>query len=362
MVKHSFAVAAHSYFRILNKEYAKRRFLGSRRLEPTFSYTKIFSSDLLQRRILNVSDPNVTANFRVALAGARLQADESQDTLDDFRSANAALYGVPEMSYVVPILAWLKSKVTDETMEHFDYILSHTNLTSVPGSHRVPSQSLFERYQSYLRRYIQIDASPTKSIATQLRQALRSSGLYAKGWRVVERDDASHGHVSHQQKRVYIGKRYVPRSKHSALRIVIHEVYGHALRGPQPSISESEGFATLLEQLTSRKFSFVRSFRYLAAAAGWGTLGTPMTFRQVYEIIWRAMVIAGKYDEAGAKRHAFDECVRVFRGGRPDIAGAVFLKDSLYFKANLDMWQVLQADNLDYNEFVDIIEGRRTVL
>jgi hypothetical protein len=91
-------------------------------------------------------------------------------------------------------------------------------------------------------------------------------------------------------------------------------------------------------------------------------LGTPMTFREVYEILWRAMVIGSSYPVEDAKSHAFDECYRAFRGGRPDIAGAVYLKDSIYFRANLIMWSILEDADIGYDKFVDIIEGRMELL
>lgn len=154
----------------------------------------------------------------------------------------------------------------------------------------------------------------------------------------------------------------MPRTHSAAVRIAVHEVYGHALRGHQDSITESEGFASLLEQLVGDKFVFRRSYRYLAAALGWGVFGTPMTFRQVYEIIWRTMVITGTYSLQEAQMYAFDECTRVFRGGVPSLPGAIYLKDSTYFDANIRMWRNLKEHPLQYNEFVDVIEGRRRIL
>jgi hypothetical protein len=118
----------------------------------------------------------------------------------------------------------------------------------------------------------------------------------------------------------------------------------------------------MIEQLLDHRFKFRRAYRYLGAALGWGSAGGPRTFREVYEILWRLMVIASRYNEENAKSYAFDECVRVFRGGRPDIAGMVFLKDAIYFAANIAVWQRLQSEPLAYNEFVDVIEGRRKVL
>ena len=175
-------------------------------------------------------------------------------------------------------------------------------------------------------------------------------------------DDASHARVNKAKKLVMIGRFYQPRRKISYWGIVAHEIYGHALRSEIDDQFESEGFAILLEQLLRDTFKFRRSYRYLAAALGWGVLGAPRTFREVYEIIWRLMVIASGYTEDKAKDYAFNECVRVFRGGRPDIAGMVFLKDTIYLAANIALWKQLEKTQISYNEFIDIIEGRQRVL
>jgi len=171
----------------------------------------------------------------------------------------------------------------------------------------------------------------------------------------------SHARIYHHTKKIKIGEDYKPRKVMAVGRIVAHEIYGHALRGPSKSLSESEGFALAIEQLTGSRFKFRRAYRYLAASLGWGVFGKPMNFREVFEIIWRLMFISSGYSENKSKEHAFDECCRVFRGGRPDIAGAVYLKDTIYFDANIKVWNFLDAKKLDYEKFVDIIEGRSTI-
>lgn len=73
-------------------------------------------------------------------------------------------------------------------------------------------------------------------------------------------------------------------------------------------------------------------------------------------------MIGSRYNLEVARSYAFDECYRAFRGGKPDMAGAVLLKDMVYFDANIKMWKVLEENPLSYSQFVDVIEGRGVVL
>lgn len=360
---YSFATAAHSYFRILNKEDAKRAFLKSEQGEPSFDYGRRLDPSSIRNRLEGDLPAILKDNLRLALAGAVLQSDTSEEAVAEFRNANVRLYGEPELCYALLIMQRLRAKADGPTKPLFDYIESSIKLpTKKERDVFTPQDDTFTRYRTYFARYVGENALTETTLIGLLTQALAHTGLDKEGWHIKVLDDTSHARVVHDKKRINVGSWYVPRSFQSAEKIVFHEVYGHALRGKPRSVVESEGFATLLEQLVDDRFKLVRSFRFLAIALGWGLFGSPMTFREVYEIIWRGMVISGRYDEASAKSHAFDECARAFRGGRPDVPGAVFLKDSVYFTANLDIWQVLEQRPLDYNEFKDVIEGRRTLL
>ncbi len=360
---YSFATAAHSYFRILNKEEAKQAFLKLKQGEPSFSYGRRLNPSLIRNRLESDLPTTVKDNLRLALAGAVLQSDASDEAIAEFRRANVDLYGEPELCYAQLIMERLRERAEGPTKPLFEYIESAVKLPAKKERDVfTPNDDTFTQYKEYFERYVGKDALTEPTLAGLLTQALAHTGLDNEGWHIKVLNDASHARVIHDKKRINVGGNYIPRSFQSAEKIVFHEVYGHALRGKPRSVVESEGFATLLEQLVDDRFKLVRSFRYLAIALGWGLFGKPMTFREVYEIIWRGMVISGRYDEASAKSHAFDECARAFRGGRPDVPGAVFLKDSVYFTANLNIWQVLEHSPLDYNEFKDVIEGRRALL
>lgn len=362
MVNHfPFPVAAHSYFVIRNKNETKRTFLKSQTTEPHFSYGPILNINMVQAYLLRVPDDSFAKKtLRLVEAAALLQLNP--DALDTFRKANLAIIHKPKKVYVEAILSRIADKVTPETQAVWDQVILQTGLLK-SFSMTTPSEVLFHQYAQYLRRYAGILKTKGLTISEILQSHLESTGLRQKGWTVAHSANIeSPPRTNHRTNTIWIGEDYQPHTVKAKKRIVTHEVYGHALRGPQMSISEAEGFAIVLEQLTSPSFKYRRSYRYLAVALGWGVLGSPMTFRQVFEILWRVMLIGSNYSRLQARQFAFDETYRAFRGGRPEIAGSVFLKDSIYFDANIAIWNVLIDQEFSYNEFVDIIEGRRTLL
>lgn len=361
---YTFPVASHSYFRVGNQAEERQKFLKDNTYSPVFSYGKLMKEALVLERLKNVEpDSRAQVSLQLVQTSSILQQDASKEVLATFRALNQELFDEPNASYLKDLLAHIREKVTPKTKKYWDYIEA-----ALPGEYDnlpdyAPSEEVFLHYKTYFETYSDKTLfDSAKSLPVLLQDALHKTHLNEAGWRMVLRRDASHASVHHYNKSVSVGELYTPRTHEGALRIVTHEVYGHALRGHQDTVAESEGFAILLEQLLDDRFKFRRSYRYLAAGLGWGSLGSPMTFREVYEIVWRAMVIVGIYGEKEAKANAFNECTRVFRGGRPDIAGAVYLKDSVYFEANIAMWQKLSEKLLEYNEFIEVIEGKRRIL
>lgn len=360
----TFPVATHTYFRIYNQGKEKSKFLADPHYQPVFRYSGQLDSALVTKRLAAVPEgSSAKRSLQLVLASAELQKEPTTQTLYAFQMQNDALFGAPKRSYVEGLLSRIRDRVDGSTERLWSEIEQRLDepLEEMPDI--VPSEETFQRYREYFRRYShEALYEKAQSLPGLMETALRETGLAANGWRVNVRRDASHAKVHHHGKTISIGAQYQPRTREAVARIVAHEVYGHALRGHQDSVVESEGFAILLEQLLGERFKFRRSYRYLAAGLAWGCIDHQMTFRQTYEIIWRAMVIVGTYDEQKAKGHAFDECARVFRGGNPAIAGAVYLKDGVYFDANVAMWRQLRSEPLTYNEFIDVIEGRRRIL
>lgn len=362
---YSFPIATHSYFHVLNQSTEKKLFLESEGYQPTFRYSTQLNEQLIKDRLAQV-EGDIYAQYalRLVYAGARMQGHQvGAPELIGFRALNVRLFGAPQKSYIDAILHRASMSVTAETKSHWDYITKILGQSFVDVPDIGPSQQVFAKYKTYFDTYCHDSLyDVNRPLPDLLAGALDSTGLSDAGWAVRVVDGASHARVHHDMKTITVGRSYRPRTSKAAARIVAHEVYGHALRGHQGSVAEAEGFALVLEQLLDERYKFRRSYRYLAAGLGMGTENHPMTFREVYEILWRIMVIISRYSPSVAKRHAFDECTRVFRGGRPDVAGAVYLKDSVYFTANIDIWKRLSALDLSYNDFIDLIEGRRKVL
>ncbi|MCB9822968.1 DUF1704 domain-containing protein [Candidatus Nomurabacteria bacterium] len=360
----NFPVASHSYFRIANLKEQYDEFIGSgAKSNPTFKYGTSFSNVVIARRLKKVSDNSLD----LVSAGLNLQSKTvTKKDLNHFRFINAAKYGNPRSDYVNAILSRVESAVDSETKDLWQYISQACSYKSDNNEKTSiwPSPQLFNMIKGYGQKYMVdlVRADYKIGLHGVFNLIIKSTGLASDGWVLCSRDDDSSAHVTHKNKRITVGSNYRPRNIRATYRIVAHEIYGHALRGPQDDLKESEGFAILLEQLLDKKFKPRRMFRYLAAALGWGTTTDSMDFCAVYEIIWRSMVILSKYSEIDAKRHAFSECARVFRGGRPDIPGAVYLKDTLYFSANMLFWQEFEKSTISYNDFMEIANGSKKVL
>lgn len=362
---YSFPIATHSYFHVLNQSTEKKLFLESETYVPKFRYNKQLNEQLIEDRLAR-TEGDVYAQYALKLvyAGARMQGHQvGMPELISFRALNVRLFGAPQKSYIDAILHRASLSVTDETKPYWDYVTKRLGQSFVDVPDIGPSHQVFMKYKTYFDAYCHDSLYDVgRPLPELLAAALDSTGLADAGWTVRVVNGSSHARVHHDLKTVMVGQSYRPRTSKAAARIVAHEVYGHALRGHQGSVAEAEGFALVLEQLLDKRYKYRRSYRYLAAGLGMGTEDHPMAFREIFEIMWRIMVIMSRYSPSVAKRHAFDECTRVFRGGRPDVAGAVYLKDSVYFTANIDIWKQLSMHDLSYNDFIDLIEGRRKVL
>lgn len=358
----SFAVAAHSYFVATNKAEQSDLFLSGQQEQPYFTYRGMYKAAMIDERICQVGSENPRWRRSLELVRCSVSLQHDASYVSEFRDRNVQSYGEPKRQYAAAILNRMAGRVTSDSQQLWHEIEQLLPDDYMDAAVFMPAKDTFERYRTYMMKYI-AEFPEGVDLSSALNRQLAITKLDRDGWSVSVRDGAMPARTHHRSKKISIGREYRTRSRQALRRIVVHEVYGHALRGQQESVAEAEGFAIMLEQLCDPAFRYRRSYRYLAIALGWGVFGTHMTFRQVHEIMWRAMIMGNKYyTEERAKRYAFEECYRAFRGGRPDIAGAVYLKDSCYFAANIAVWEMLVNSPLNYDEFIDCIEGRRTVL
>ena len=59
-----------------------------------------------------------------------------------------------------------------------------------------------------------------------------------------------------------------------------------------------------------------------------------------------------------AKKQAYIQCVRIFRGTPGDLPGVVFPKDIAYFDGNAKIWDYLREINGDKNAFIQLFKGK----
>ena len=358
--KYLFPVATQSYFRAINIDVQRTRFLESSDYSPRFIYPGNYNEELVLSRQAQTTKGSVEYDkLNLVLCSIRLQKDSNE--LIEFNKLNDRIFGAPIQLHAQKILSRMLTQSTERTKVYSDEIIRILNFKILPDAQFGPNQDVFLKYKKYFSRYRHASEIQNHDVAFAIKRELVNSGMAEKGWVLQLVKGKAHARTNHQMMKIKLGRDYHPRTLGAAERIAVHEVYSHALRGKQSSETESEGFAMALEQLLASCFKPRRSYRYLAASLGWGVFGRPMAFRDVFEIIWRLMRIISRYSEADAKAHAFNECYRVFRGGRADLAGAVYLKDIVYFESNLKVWDALSIKDIDYDKFVDIIEGRSTI-
>ncbi len=344
-------MGAHAYLRPINLEVQKELFLQGSIDSPRFEY-RAYKEGALSK------------DNELVSASQALRKSPTKLNIDRFRRLNLGVYGEPSTQLAGGIMRNIELKADNpkkhqlwtEVQAIVKPIYSHGE--ALPGVEAEVFLHYRTLFANYTNSYFDSVDKKDMSLAELMEDSLRESGLNLQGWSLLEVNDASHARVNHGKKRIIVGAQYKPRTKNAKMRIVAHEVYGHARRGRVDSLGENEGFAVLIEQLVGGVFKYRRAYRYLA-----GTLAYQgNSFRTVFEVIWRLMVIASDYTDENARSHAFNECTRIFRGGLMEEGGAVFLKDTIYFSANLALWKVLSRQLLSYDEFTDIIEGRRVVL
>ena len=54
--------------------------------------------------------------------------------------------------------------------------------------------------------------------------------------------------------------------------------------------------------------------------------------------------------EEQATQYTWRLCCRIFRGGDPNIPGACFLKDKIYFEGNIKMWSELEKNPAQFEK------------
>lgn len=290
--------------------------------------------------------------------------------LKQLRDLNESLYGKPDAVITNAILniASMQAHKSARDQLLWGEVVNLLNLPSaVTDDSAEPTRTAFMHYKQLFSKYAPWALKKSTDLPQDPVQltdfALCQIGADAMGWQAAWSEEGMTARVSYEHKKVFISRSYKPLSLSSLKQTIVHEVYGHVNRhvksgGKFFETEEAEGFGVFLEQILQASFSHKRTLRYLAIALGWGTIGRARTFRETYEVLWRCAALIGGGSLESAKKKAFNECVRAFRGGNPSVPGAVFTKDILYLSGNVRVWKHMGSRLRSYDEFVKILEGK----
>lgn len=299
--------------------------------------------------------------------------NNNQSDVEGFHHLNQLLYGVANKAISMGIIRKLQnSKFWSESNEARELLENELNLAE-PGLQvrlYAPSAETFNRYKEMFRQSLQefdefINSLNNKTynyeqIVDAVKKGLESINALEAGWRVAPRSHMSDLKVSVSRKIIYVGKNVHPRSAKSLRRLIAHEIGCHVLRSNSGARwqklekigGHEEGLALLLEQLIEDKFIHRRTMRYLATSCALAVgAKEKLDFVKTFKIIRAALIVLGNKNVDRINRRAFYEAFRIFRGGLPNVPGIVFRKDLRYLVENLEVWQKLEEEPIDQNQF-----------
>ncbi len=372
-LKNHYRTALYTYFRINNLAEVYEQFQLDPNKTPVFTYSNSVSERAASRRLLHLKrdlakygqdDKDITVFLERRILETRIlkrycalnnKPDKvSQSDLDGYLSLQTKLYGEVSSDLYEGILSSLEDiakktssnkkqlpKPDKDTFRHYKELFNNAfpELNDIFAS--IPSKVNY----------------PTNLILGLLSQALISIDADKAGWAPQLISHGSHVVVAKHSRKVLISDQIKP---HTALRlkqIIAHEIACHVQRtlGSSPATNsyfanDEEGLAIVLEQLVNNRFTHKRTMRYLALCLALGQGGQPRNFIDTYDVMLRAMLDLGNSEDK-AKLKAFYETSRVFRGGFPEIAGGVYIKDKIYLESNLRVWEQLKENHLDKDRF-----------
>lgn len=209
-----------------------------------------------------------------------------------------------------------------------------------------------------------------------------SIGLVEPGiWDSEINPDSNSIATSQERCRIEVGAKRKSMSNMEMKESLLHEDGTHLLRrllGDKANFAAmgtglvgyedaEEGICVVIEQIYEGKprEAGVQYYTLLGLASGLD--GKKRDFRQTYEIAWRreAMLKLAENNQeltekilSRAKKQAYIQCVRIFRGTPCNLPGVVFPKDIFYFDGNEKIWHYLDKIKGDDMAFVKLFLGK----
>lgn len=396
-----YSKAPYSYLTITDFEGHQRRFLANSKQNPKFTYITGFSELKLKERLGRLEadlkqdglDEPSRKFLNRRISETQLLLALLNNDLDKVRKLNAMHFGEPSLALTEHIIGHGMKFITLNYPEMlmspiFKDLERLVNFELKPGTKQLleVAEADFEHYQKLLSKnqapllavLARKASGPFKSAAVVkvIDEGLKAIGADKLGWKVVPHSHLSYVRIDNSTKTVVVGKGIFLKDHKSLKQIVLHELGVHVMRsvngeesrdtslryGSDGSRSSEEGLAIFVEQLSRQKLIPLRTFRYLAAALASGVDGKQRDFKMVFEVLWRYIYLISSRNETNARKRAFHETARVFRGLPANAKGLSFNKDITYLVSNVKIWEHLRARNLSQSEFDAMFEGKVDVL
>lgn len=325
----------------------------------------------------------------VALIGALIILHQSNDNPEQIEEVNhlcAQLYGSYNTDLFYHHLQLLLAQAAQNQNDPaWDFVTKHVVVPRHAAKIAAePAKADFAYYKQLARQqFLAVEATVERhsiqdqhifageTLQTMVNELLQAIGATAQGWQAVLSTETTKIAVNYTKKTIYIREGHFRMMPYRLCGLLAHEVMVHVRRklhatarqqlAIQASASEQafeEGLGVFAEQVFLSGFRHLRQFRYVAIGLAKGSDGTPRTFRGVYELLWRLKYLAQQTGtEETARRYAFDETSRVFRGLPLHVRGAAFTKDKLYIEGNAAVWRSLSS-KLTPDNFADFLFKR----
>jgi hypothetical protein len=366
-----YRTALYSYFRVNNLPEAYKEFIKNPHKAPVFTYSKSVNVKSASLRLKHLKedyqrhaeysddikkflDRRITETKALLLfARHKDEAKIDDHILTKYRRLQHELYGdvIPELFFGI------KRRLNE---------LGKSSVRQPLPALYSPSKKTFDRYKQIFNSAFPelqtvIDSVPkgssfnSESIKKYIELGLRAIGADKAGWQVENSVPGTHIVVSKHSKKVLVGRHTSCGSAFRLKQILAHEIGTHVQKTLAADEyiklnKHEEGLAIVAEQLMSKNFFHKRTMRYYGLCLAMGVDNIPRSFSDTYKEVRSAMQELGYMEEEASKR-AFYEVARIFRGGFPEVPGAVFLKDKVYLESNINIWKALEKQLLEPDQF-----------
>ena len=332
--------------------------------------------DILRMAYLNVAMLQITAEMQ----DEDLTGEERQKYAELFNLANDEVYGRPDETIFFGLIQKERQRaqgILDENgstqaakdiAAQFLEGTSHIDTIATVDDFEVSQEAL-----SAIREVVEYEFADLLALIPESGEALDvpamvklfEAGHQARntGWPVRVVPGKSQLESSQSQQTTLIGEKRKALPLDEAGGLLIHENGIHVGRrkngdnlgdpllkglGLAGYADFEEGLGVSAEEVLQGKTRESGTQYYLAIGFARGLDDKPRDFRDTFELAWRREALKsakdGQIDEAvidKARKQAYIQCVRIFRGTPCDIPGMVYTKDQAYLRGNRQAWGVL---------------------